>query len=175
MKKESKRTSETPQSTWLGGAQGGSLWLCYAEPWLRNGKVRSQVGGIDRSRFPGRRTVRKVRRGGRRRRRASDKAKERDQSAPINSRLNVVVRSPAPFGLGRNGCWPSRGSQLPRALPFIQKVGIRDCRKWIAGAAYTVWPVHLLRHNPQEIRESYQLKNIREKEILPKVPEKRKK
>ena len=40
-------------------------------------------------------------------------------SAPINSRLNVVVRSPAPFGLGRNGCWPSRGSQLPRALPFI--------------------------------------------------------
>ena len=24
-----------------------------------------------------------------------------------------------PFGLGRNGCWPSRGSQLPRALPFI--------------------------------------------------------
>ena len=41
-----------------------------------------------------------------------------DQStAPINSRLNVVVRSPAPFGLGRNGCWLSRGSQLPRALP----------------------------------------------------------
>ena len=34
--------------------------------WLRNGKVRSQVSGIDRSRFPGRRTVRKVRRGGRR-------------------------------------------------------------------------------------------------------------
>ena len=23
------------------------------------------------------------------------------------------------FGLGRNGCWPSRGSQLSRALPFI--------------------------------------------------------
>ena len=40
-------------------------------------------------------------------------------SAPINSRLNVVVRPPAPFGSGRNGCWPSRGSQLPRALPFI--------------------------------------------------------
>ena len=31
----------------------------------------------------------------------------------------MVVRSPAPFGLGRNGCWPSRGSQFPRALPFI--------------------------------------------------------
>ena len=39
-------------------------------------------------------------------------------SASINSRLNVVVRSPTPFGLGRNGCWPSRGSQLPRALPL---------------------------------------------------------
>ena len=39
--------------------------------------------------------------------------------APINSCLHVVVRSPTPFGLGQNGCWPSRGSQLPRALPFI--------------------------------------------------------
>ena len=41
------------------------------------------------------------------------------KSAPINSRLNVVVRSPTPFGLGRNGCWPSQGSQLPRSLSFI--------------------------------------------------------
>ena len=40
-------------------------------------------------------------------------------SAPINCRLNVVVRSPTPFGLGRNGCWSSRGSQLPRVLPYI--------------------------------------------------------
>ena len=39
--------------------------------------------------------------------------------SPINSRLNVVVGSPTPFGLGRNDCWPSLGSQLPRALPFI--------------------------------------------------------
>ena len=30
-----------------------------------------------------------------------------------------MVQSPTPFGLGRNGCWPSRGSQLPRALPFV--------------------------------------------------------
>ena len=36
---------------------------------------------------------------------------------PANSRLNVVVRSLTPFGLVRNGCWPSRGSQMPRALP----------------------------------------------------------
>ena len=40
--------------------------------WLRNGKVRPQVSGINRSRFPGRRAVRKVSRGGRRGRRASD-------------------------------------------------------------------------------------------------------
>ena len=44
--------------------------------WLRNGKVRSQVSGIDRNRFPGR-TVGKARRGGRRGGRASDIAKER--------------------------------------------------------------------------------------------------
>ena len=31
----------------------------------------------------------------------------------------MVVRSQAPFGLGRNGCWPSRGSQLPLALLSI--------------------------------------------------------
>ena len=42
---------------------------------------------------------------------------ERQRSSPFNSRFNVVVQSPTPFGLGRNGCWPSGGSQLPRALP----------------------------------------------------------
>ena len=31
--------------------------------WLKNGKVGSPVSGIDRSRFPGRRTVGEVRRG----------------------------------------------------------------------------------------------------------------
>ena len=30
-----------------------------------------------------------------------------------------MVPSPPPFGLGRNGYWPFRGSQLPRALPFV--------------------------------------------------------
>ena len=29
-----------------------------------------------------------------------------------------MVRSPTPFGLGRNGCWTSRGSQLPPGTPF---------------------------------------------------------
>ena len=69
-RKESKKTSETLHDTWLGGTQRGSLWL-------RNGKVRSQVSDIDRSRFPRRRTVGKARRGGRRGRRASDRVKKR--------------------------------------------------------------------------------------------------
>ena len=28
--RKSRRTSETLQGTWIGGAQKGSLWLCYA-------------------------------------------------------------------------------------------------------------------------------------------------
>ena len=44
---------------------------------LRNRKVGSQVSGIDQSRFPGRRTIRESRRGGRR---ASDRAKKRVKS-----------------------------------------------------------------------------------------------
>ena len=40
-------------------------------------------------------------------------------SSQINSRLNVVVRSPTPFGSSRNGCYPSQGYQLHWALPFI--------------------------------------------------------
>ena len=52
-------------------------------------------------------------------------------SAPINNRLNVVLRSPTSFGLGRNDCRPSRGSQLPRALPaiyFFAVLLLNDCR-----------------------------------------------
>ena len=30
------------------------------------------------------------------------------------------MQSPTPFGLGQNSCWPSRGSQLPRALPHTK-------------------------------------------------------
>ena len=60
-------------------------------------------------------------------------------SAPINSRLNVVVRSPTPFGLGRNGCWPSRGSQLPQALPYIFSIccPLNDCRR----AAHSIYKI----------------------------------
>ena len=58
-------------------------------------------------------------------------AKTNQQPAPISIRLNVVVRSPAPFGLGRNGCWPSRGFQLSRALPFIFSLCclLNDCSR----------------------------------------------
>ena len=44
---------------------------------------------------------------------------ERQEAAPVNSRLNVVVRFVTSFELGQNGCWPSRGSQLPRTLSSI--------------------------------------------------------
>ena len=51
----------------------------------------------------------------------------------------MVVRSPTPFGLGRNGCWPSRGSQLPRALAFIFSVccPLNDCRR----AAHSIYKI----------------------------------
>ena len=42
-------------------------------------------------------------------------------SAPINSRLNVVMRSPAPFGLGRNGCCPLNDRR--RAAHNFFKIG----------------------------------------------------
>ena len=48
-----ERASETPQGTWLGGAQKGSLWLCYAWPLAKNRKVGSLGSGIDRTDFLG--------------------------------------------------------------------------------------------------------------------------
>ena len=42
-RKENKKTSETPPSTWLGGAQRGSLWLCYAGPLAE--KRKSETSG----------------------------------------------------------------------------------------------------------------------------------
>ena len=55
-RKESKRMSETPPGTWHGGAQKSSSGSSgsLAE------KLKSPVSGVDRSRFPGRRTVREV-------------------------------------------------------------------------------------------------------------------
>ena len=45
--------------------------------WLKKKKVGSQVSGVEQNRFPGRRTVGEVRRGGRQGRRASDTAEKR--------------------------------------------------------------------------------------------------
>ena len=69
--------SETSRGTWHCGAQRGSLWLCYAGPLAEKRKSGISGKGIDRSRIPGRRTVGEVRGGGRRGRRASDRAKNR--------------------------------------------------------------------------------------------------
>ena len=56
-RKENRRTSETPQGTWLGVAQKGSLWLCYAGPLAEKRKSGISGSGINQIRFPGRRTV----------------------------------------------------------------------------------------------------------------------
>ena len=76
--KREQKDDWTP-GTWLGGAELSEVASGSATQglWLRNGKVRSQVSGIGRSRFPGRRTVWEIRGGGRRGRRASDRAKKR--------------------------------------------------------------------------------------------------
>ena len=51
-------------------------------------------------------------------------------SAPINSRLNVVVRSPTPFGLGQNGCWFPEGPSYPGYSPsFLLCNPLNDCRR----------------------------------------------
>ena len=62
--------------------------------------------------------------------------------APMNSRLSVVVRSPAPFRLSQNGCWPSQRSQLTQALPsiFLLCCPLNDCRK----AAHSFFKIGLL-------------------------------
>ena len=48
---------------------------------------------------------------------ANSTCKTPRRTAPINSRLNMVMQSPTPFGLGQNGCWPSRGFQVPGHSP----------------------------------------------------------
>ena len=58
-----------------------------------------------------------------------------------------MVRSPTPFGLSRNDCWPSRGSQLPRALPYIFSLccSLNDRRR----AAHSIFKIgHLFSLSP---------------------------
>ena len=71
---EKGEQKEERDSTELREVASGSVTPCL---WLRNGKVRSQVIGIDQNQFPGRGTVGEIRREGRRGRRASDAAKKR--------------------------------------------------------------------------------------------------
>ena len=59
----------------------------------------------------------------------------------------MVVQSPASFGLGQNGCWPSRGFQLPRVLPFIFLLccPLNDRRR-AAHSIYKIGPLFSLFH-----------------------------
>ena len=70
-------TSETPLGTWLGGAQRGSLWLCYAGPLAE--KRKSGIAGKQHrlKPIPCKKNSWEVRRGGRQGRRASNRAKKR--------------------------------------------------------------------------------------------------
>ena len=56
----------------------------------------------------------------------------------------MVVRSQTPFGLGQNGCWPSRGSHLPWALPYIFSLCclLNDRRR----AAHSIYKIGRLFH-----------------------------
>ena len=47
-------------------------------------------------------------------------------SAPINSRLNVMVRSPTPFGMGRKGFWPSRRAPVTLFFPSFNSSFLID-------------------------------------------------
>ena len=57
-KKGEQRTSETPQGTWLGGAQKRSLWLCYAGPLAE--KQKRGISGKRHSRFHGKKQLEKL-------------------------------------------------------------------------------------------------------------------
>ena len=57
----------------------------------------------------------------------------------------MVVRFPTPFGLGQNDCWPFRGSQLPRALPYIFSLCCRlNDRRRAAHSIYKIGCLFLL-------------------------------
>ena len=59
----------------------------------------------------------------------------------------MVVWSPNPFGLGRNGCWPFRGYQLSRVLPshkpfFLLCCSLNDRRR-AAHRLFEIGPLFL--------------------------------
>ena len=83
----------------------------------------SQVSGIDRSQFPGRRAVGEVRRGGRRGRRASDRAKKRVHRCGVKfvqeRRANRLLCFR--FGVGNDKQSTSRSGDVSLAI-FITSV-----------------------------------------------------
>ena len=52
----------------------------------------------------------------------NNKACKKQRPSSISSRLNVLVRTPTPFGLCRNGCWSFRKFHLPWVLPLTQSI-----------------------------------------------------
>ena len=57
----------------------------------------------------------------------------KSKTAPINSCFKLMLRCPAPFGVGQSGRWPSQGSQLPWANPssnhFLLSCPLNECEK----------------------------------------------
>ena len=80
----------------------------------------------------------------------TDGGAEKITSAPINSRLNMVVGSPTPLGLGRNGCWPSRGSGAPRSSAMPPSLE-RDQVTTTTEAYLPRWPNRVKQQTKQEL------------------------
>ena len=68
-------------------------------------------------------------------------------TAPINSSLNVVMRSPTPFGLGRNSCCFPRVPVAP-GTSFIQTIFLPCCplndRRRAARSFFEIGPLFSL-------------------------------
>ena len=95
---------------------------------LRNREVGSHVSGIDRSRFHERGTTGKVRRGGRRERRANDRAKKRVHSFRVRFRWERKASRLPSFclGLGNDRQSKSRGGDVSLAIFIISVSGSKS-------------------------------------------------
>ena len=116
----SRRASDTPQGTWLGGALKGNLWLCCAGSLAGKQKIEIQVIGEDQSRFPWRGTVGEVRREGRR---ASNSVKKRVHILRVRfGRERKTSRLPfLSFGIGDDRRSTSGSGDISLAI-FITSV-----------------------------------------------------
>ena len=97
-----RRTSETPPGTWLGGAQRGSLWLCYVGSLVE--KRKSKISGKRRRMKPisWEKNSLEVSRGGRQGRRASDRAKKRVYRFWVKEKSKSSVMPLLCLGLGND-------------------------------------------------------------------------